>query len=645
MAAVTGKFLADFSSFYDAVSQANTSLKGMETNAATVEKRMNAVTNSFSGTKIVQDATIATQAVNNIGGATKLTASEAARLNAQVTEAIAKYKALGQTAPKELTDMAEATAKVQKETAKLPGTFGTITSSLSSMAGVMGIAFSAQAVVGFIGNVVDSAGKIADLSAKLGIGTDAVQGFTAAAELSGGTIDDVGNAIFKMNDNLSTGSKTTQQSLAALHLKLNDLRQMKPEDAFLAITDALETIKDPMERSRLEMDLFGKSGGALGAAIDAGFRQASNAANKMSEDTIAALDKAGDAWTKLKNSIVISTGTALGATLDFFDKILNKFDEGVAKARAAAGLKPNQGFTPEGTRIPEPEKPAAPPFKLGPTGAERAAADAAADAAAKKLIADAQAAAKALQQLRDSMFGTDQIAKANQYVEALGGIENLTRMSDTAQKAMNTTLGLAIDAYTRMGQVAPQTMRDIYTATLPLPPIISGIGAGFPGAVNNIKEAGDQLVADMKRQSEAAQAAKASYEAQTQAMTEAWNAGKRPWDDITNGAKKSKDAVDQTTASTRQLSVAMVDLGRVNQSAWESMVAGHQLMDAYRAAGVATGTQTALGGYNFQQLRATGVMPTSGAVGNTLNVNVNSTDAKDIANSLVTEMRHSGIRF
>jgi hypothetical protein len=104
----------------------------METNAHTVEKRMNAMADSFSGRKIAQDAQIAVEAVNQIGGATKLTANEASRLNAQVTEAIAKYKALGQTAPKELHDMQAATAKVQAETAKLPSTFGNITSSLGA---------------------------------------------------------------------------------------------------------------------------------------------------------------------------------------------------------------------------------------------------------------------------------------------------------------------------------------------------------------------------------------------------------------------------------------------------------------------------------------------------------------------------------
>jgi len=64
-------------------------------------------------------------------------------------------------------------------------------------------------------------------------------------------------------------------------------------------------------------------------------------------------------------------------------------------------------------------------------------------------------------------------------------------------------------------------------------------------------------------------------------------------------------------------------------------------MAAYNKAGVATGTQIATGGYQFQRQRDVGVMPT----GNTLNVNVNSTDANNIATKLVDEMRRNGVRF
>lgn len=72
-------------------------------------KQIQSHVQSFSGNKVAQEATQIAKAVEQIGGADKLTADEQKRVNAAVTEAIEKYKALGQSAPKTLTDLAAAT--------------------------------------------------------------------------------------------------------------------------------------------------------------------------------------------------------------------------------------------------------------------------------------------------------------------------------------------------------------------------------------------------------------------------------------------------------------------------------------------------------------------------------------------------------
>ena len=47
-------------------------------------------------------------------------------------------------------------------------------------------------------------------------------------------------------------------------------------------------------------------------------------------------------------------------------------------------------------------------------------------------------------------------------------------MSTTAQAAMNTTLGDAIESYTRMGDVAPPALNEIYVADVAMPPSSTG---------------------------------------------------------------------------------------------------------------------------------------------------------------------------
>ena len=275
---------------------------------------------------------------------------------------------------------------------------------------------------------------------------------------------------------------------------------------------------------------------------------------------------------------------------------------------------------------------------------EKAAAKKSAEAheeAARKL----QAHADAVKQLQAQMFGGDAIAQSRLYVEVLGGISNLTRMSKDEQAALNTTMGEAIESYKRAGQVAPQAMRDIYMATIQLPPVVSGLDSSFANIGQTVSITADRVVENFGRMKEQAKA----YQAETDAMVQAYV-------DMQYGAQGATGAIKDTTSATGQLVVQMQHLESQARSAFEQLQAGKALVDAYSAAGVATGMQIATGGYTFAQQKKT-LLPTMGATGpapgstqpwgnqNTLNINVNNADAGKIADKLVGEMRHSGYRF
>ena len=91
-----------------------------------------------------------TKAITEIGGATALTAKEQAQVNAKLTEAIEKYKALGQVAPQNMQDLERATRQVNQETGKTSTSLKDLGSGLLKMASAIGIAFSAEAIVGGI---------------------------------------------------------------------------------------------------------------------------------------------------------------------------------------------------------------------------------------------------------------------------------------------------------------------------------------------------------------------------------------------------------------------------------------------------------------------------------------------------------------
>jgi len=346
--AITGKFVADFASFQDAVQKATVSLVGMETGAGKVSTSLNKMVDQFSGRKIIQDAELMSQAFERLAQAgIGLTNAELQRMGRVADEAIAKLKAGGQEVPPGMQKIADAAKNIKPQLDQASSGMDRMFTTLKSIGGVLGIAFSAQALVGFVGSVFTAASSVKDLSDRLGVSTDAVQRFKFAAEQGGGSIDDVGASIAKMNDNLATGSKETYEAIKLLGLSFDAVRRQSPEDAFLGITDALKNIEDPMLRTRLQMDLFGKASAGIGAQIASGFREASDAADIMSAQTIKDLEAAHQAWENLGNKVVIVSGNIIASTMrtvsqatkswqDFLVFVSNATTMGVGAAAALA---------------------------------------------------------------------------------------------------------------------------------------------------------------------------------------------------------------------------------------------------------------------------------------------------------------------
>jgi antitoxin component HigA of HigAB toxin-antitoxin module len=119
--AISGKFLADFESFYTACTKAEGSLRSFESGAGKVETSLNKMVDSFSGRKLIQDATLMTEAVNRIGGTSKLTEAELARVGATATEAVAKMKALGIEIPPAVQKLASSVQQARSDLTDMEG--------------------------------------------------------------------------------------------------------------------------------------------------------------------------------------------------------------------------------------------------------------------------------------------------------------------------------------------------------------------------------------------------------------------------------------------------------------------------------------------------------------------------------------------
>src|SRR5690242_1321600 len=204
---------ADTAQFDKAMAGADANVRkladSMSKQLAPSQSRVNSLVKGFLGSKEIGLAKAYAEAVEQIGGANKLVASDQAKVNRVVQEALQHYKALGIEVGvdvEKLKALAAATKQVDAPTQKLMG-------NLKALGGLFGVTLGASAILGFASNVFQTADAIGDLALKMGVSTDAAQRFQYAARQSGAELEDVSAAIVKMNDNLATGDKSTVAAL------------------------------------------------------------------------------------------------------------------------------------------------------------------------------------------------------------------------------------------------------------------------------------------------------------------------------------------------------------------------------------------------------------------------------------------------
>jgi len=102
---------------------------------------------SLDGEKLSMRAHNIVGAVNQIGGASKLTEAEKARLNRTLTAAIEKYEVMGKVAPQAMRDLAEQTRQVEQPTTAMSVAVGIMAERLATQAAGAITEFGKEAVM------------------------------------------------------------------------------------------------------------------------------------------------------------------------------------------------------------------------------------------------------------------------------------------------------------------------------------------------------------------------------------------------------------------------------------------------------------------------------------------------------------------
>jgi hypothetical protein len=258
--------------------------------------------NKFSGTALFKQADQYAASVKKLGGISALTAGEQATLNRTLGDAVAKYTALGKEVPPHIAALHLQTKLAAGGTQQMATATKGLGGALGGMLPLLGVG----ALVGFAKGAIDSAGAVADMSAKLGVSTTTVQRWKFATEQTGASIDDVSTAINKMSKLASEGGPAAAEAFGKVGLRLADVKGLNPQQLFETTAAAIGKVKDPTDRTAAALELMGRSGTALLPAIAEGFDvlgdKAEATGQVMSEDVVKASDALGDSWSSLLGS-------------------------------------------------------------------------------------------------------------------------------------------------------------------------------------------------------------------------------------------------------------------------------------------------------------------------------------------------------
>lgn len=198
---------------------------------------------------------------------------------------------LSQAAREHIPGFGKALDIAGKAGAGLVGVLGLVLTAAAAVVGVM--ASGARSLIAY-------GGHITDLTLKSKLSAETAQAWEKAAQLSGKSLEDMSDAVVKLQKNIGEGSTV----FARMGLNLAELRKMTPEDQFKAVGKAILELKDPTQQMAAATEAMGKGASGALAALRDGFLESAEAQKKwsLSSDLIGKADAMGDSLTKLGQS-------------------------------------------------------------------------------------------------------------------------------------------------------------------------------------------------------------------------------------------------------------------------------------------------------------------------------------------------------
>lgn len=154
------------------------------------------------------------------------------------------------------------------------------------------------------------ADNIEELAQRTHLSVESVQQLTKVAEKNGSTFQTMAGLIQNVEQRLASHNKKAEEAVKLLGLAPAELLKLDPLERLRAIAKGLADLKDPAQRSALEMALFGRQADGAAVALDALALGADKAEGALSGDFIRAGAQAQDMLKTLTNK-ALELGKAL----------------------------------------------------------------------------------------------------------------------------------------------------------------------------------------------------------------------------------------------------------------------------------------------------------------------------------------------
>jgi len=349
---INAKFVADFSSFSDAVKKAEVELRSFETGAGKVEKALSRMTDNFSGRRLIQDATLMTKAIENVGGISKLTASELEAIGSKAAEAADKMRRLGIEVPPGLRELAKSAKGAEQDTSSLGVSFGKLVASMvTAEAIISGVKTAFGALVGGIETSIKAAGEAEKAHAQMAAalraqGTaipsvmTAYQGYASALEKTTIFQDDALEGAEALLTQIGNVMPRDMEKALAATTELASGLGIDLTSAATLVAKAAEGTTTGLRKLGVETtDAHGKAL-AFGKVLDSITDKFGGQAAAVAGTYQGRLEQLGNTWNNVEESIgrVITQNQTLLSAFDVLNKAITENTGELASIHLATNL-------------------------------------------------------------------------------------------------------------------------------------------------------------------------------------------------------------------------------------------------------------------------------------------------------------------